>query len=151
MKRKSLSEERPDLLVQWSNENTLSPNIITCGSHKKVLWICENNHSWETSVKNRVLAGSGCPFCKHRAVLKGFNDLEMKYPDIAKTWSPKNPNKPSEYAPSSNKKAFWVCKYGHEWKARIADRTAGHGCPYCAGHRVWRGRGCNLKNTHLEP
>lgn len=149
MKRRSLAEERPDLLVQWSPENELSPSNVSCGSHKKVWWICEKNHTWEAIVKNRVLAGSGCPYCEHRAVLKGYNDLQTAFPSVAKTWSPKNPIKPSEVSPASNKEVLWVCKNGHEWKARIADRTEGHGCPYCAGHKVWRGFN-DLATTHPD-
>lgn len=47
----------------------------------------------------------------------------------------KNEKKPREYGKSSGKKVFWVCKKGHSWTARIADRVRGNGCPYCAGKR----------------
>ena len=33
--------------------------------------------------------------------------------------------------PNSNKKAWWLCKNGHEWQAVIANRTNGRGCPVC--------------------
>ncbi|MBQ6017689.1 MAG: zinc-ribbon domain-containing protein [Clostridiales bacterium] len=149
MRRKSLFEERPDLALQWSPENELSPSDVSCGSHKKVLWICEKGHTWEATVKNRVLAGSGCPYCEHRAVLKGYNDLETLFPEVAKTWSPDNIMKPSEVSSSSNREVMWVCENGHEWKARIADRTEGHGCPYCTGQRVWKGFN-DLATTHPQ-
>ena len=45
--------------------------------------------------------------------------------------------------------ATWICENGHEWKTRIADRTEGHGCPYCAGQRVWKGFN-DLATTHPE-
>lgn len=134
MKRKSLAEERPDLLVQWSERNTLSPYKVSCGSHKIVLWVCNNGHTWNASVKNRVLLGSNCPYCEHRAVLKGYNDLLTIYPSLSKTWSPKNLINPSDVLPSSNKKVIWQCKNGHEWTSRIADRTRGHGCPFCSNN-----------------
>lgn len=133
IKRKSLAEERPDLLAQWSKTNLLSPSDVSCGSHIKVRWVCEKDHEWDAIVKNRVLLGSGCPYCSHRAVLKGYNDLQTEYPEIAKSWSDKNPDNPYDYSPSSNKVVIWNCKNGHEWKSRIADRTRGHGCPYCVG------------------
>lgn len=135
IKRKSLAEERPDLLAQWSKTNLLSPSDVSCGSHIKVRWVCENGHEWDAIVKNRVLLGSGCPYCSHRAVLKGYNDLQTEYPEIARSWSDKNPDTPYDYSPSSNKVVVWQCKKGHEWEARIADRTRGHGCPYCAGRK----------------
>ena len=147
MKRGSLAEERPELVAQWSSKNELSPSEVSCGSHKKVWWICNQGHSWEATIKNRALIGSKCPYCEHRAVLTGFNDLQTLFPEVAKTWSSKNELAPSEVSPSSNKSVLWICKNGHEWKARIADRTEGHGCPYCTGHKVWTGFN-DLATTH---
>lgn len=149
MKRKSLAEERPDLVVQWDPNNELSPSEVSCGSHKKVSWICDKGHSWEAVIKNRALLNSGCPYCEHRAVLKGYNDLLSVDPKLAKSWSPKNTIKPSSVSPSSNMEVIWVCENGHEWSARVADRTEGHGCPYCAGHRVWKGFN-DLATTHPD-
>ncbi len=147
MRRKSLFEERPDLALQWSPENELSPSDVSCGSHKKVLWICKKGHTWRATVKNRALIGSGCPYCEHRAVLRGYNDLETLFPQVAKTWSPKNATKPYEHTAKANSEVLWICESGHEWKSRIADRTEGHGCPYCAGQRVWKGYN-DLATTH---
>ena len=149
MRKKSLAEARPDLLAQWSPDNELSPSDISYGSNKKVLWICDKGHSWSATVKNRAIADSKCPYCSHRAVLEGFNDLQTLFPEVAKTWSPKNESNPSEISPSSNKAVLWICDNGHEWKARVADRTEGHGCPYCAGQRVWKGFN-DLATTHPE-
>ncbi len=147
MKKKSLADVRPELVAQWARGNEFSPSEVSYGSNRKVWWICDKGHTWEATVKNRVLSGSGCPYCEHRAVLKGYNDLQTVSPDVAKTWSPKNESDPSEFSSSSNRAVLWVCEKGHEWKARIADRTEGHGCPYCAGQRVWKGFN-DLATTH---
>ena len=147
MRRKTLAEEHPELVPQWGTSNELSPSDVSSGSHKKVWWVCEKGHTWEATIKNRALLGSGCPYCEHRAVLEGYNDLQTLFPDIAKTWSPRNESCPSEVSPSSNKAVLWVCENGHEWKARVADRTEGHGCPYCTGQRVWKGYN-DLATTH---
>ena len=149
MRKKSLAEARPDLLTQWSPDNELSPSDVSYGSNKKVLWICDKGHSWSATVKNRAIADSKCPYCSHRAVLEGFNDLQTLFPEVAATWSPNNLKKPSEVSSRSNAEALWICENGHEWKARIADRTEGHGCPYCAGQRVWKGFN-DLSTTHPE-
>lgn len=149
MKRKSVAEERPELVAQWARSNPISPDKVSCGSHMKVRWVCDKGHEWEAIVKNRALIGSGCPYCEHRGVLKGYNDLATVNPALAKSWSPKNKIKPSEVSPSSNTEVLWVCENGHEWKARIADRSEGHGCPYCAGHRVWKGYN-DLATTHAD-
>lgn len=149
MRRKTLAEEHPELVPQWGTSNELSPSDVSSGSHKKVWWTCEEGHTWQATIKNRALKGSGCPYCEHRAVLKGFNDLQTLFPEIAKTWSPKNEKKPSEVSTRSNADVLWICEHGHEWKARVADRTEGHGCPYCAGHKVWKGFN-DLATTHPE-
>ena len=149
MRRKTLAEEHPELVPQWGTSNELSPSDVSSGSHKKVWWTCEKGHSWEATIKNRALLGSGCPYCEHRAVLKGYNDLQTLFPEVAATWSPNNLKKPSEVSSRSNAEALWICENGHEWKTRIADRTEGHGCPYCAGQRVWKGFN-DLVTTHPE-
>lgn len=39
----------------------------------------------------------------------------------------------NDVTPHSNKKVWWVCKNGHEWKSLINNRSLGVGCPICAG------------------
>ena len=39
-------------------------------------------------------------------------------------------------AQQSNKKAWWICKEGHEWHAVISHRIKGIGCPYCSNKKV---------------
>lgn len=132
MRRNSLAKERPDLLSQWSPYNELSPSDISCGSHRMVLWKCSIGHIWKATIKNRALLNSNCPYCTHRAVLEGYNDLLTLNPSLAKTWSPENTIKPSDVLPYSNKRVIWQCENGHKWTTRIADRTMGHGCPFCS-------------------
>ena len=43
---------------------------------------------------------------------------------------------PHVVAPFSDKKLSWKCKEGHSWIARVADRSQGTGCPFCAGQKV---------------
>ena len=151
MRRKTLAEEHPELVPQWGTSNELSPSDVSSGSHKKVWWTCEKGHSWEATIKNRALLGSGCPYCEHRAVLKGFNDLQTVNPNVARTWSPKNTLKPSDVSPSSNTTVLWICKNGHEWSARIADRNEGHGCPYCSGNaKKWDKDTCEAEAHKYE-
>jgi len=61
--------------------------------------------------------------------------LLSEYPEIAKEWHPtKNGNlTPDQFAPNSNKKAWWLCSAGHEWCSVISSRTSKkkHGCPKC--------------------
>lgn len=92
---------------------------------------------WPAKIESRV-RGTGCPFCTNHKILPGFNDLASKRPDLMEEWDwQKNTLDPSRIAPSSGKTAFWICSKGHEWPAEISSRNKGHGCPFCAGIRIW--------------
>ena len=71
-------------------------------------------------------------------LIKGETDLKARYPDIAAQWDfVKNRDlMPEDVQPASMKKVWWICGKGHSWKAAIYSRTAGAGCPYCAGNRL---------------
>ncbi|MBQ3527539.1 MAG: zinc-ribbon domain-containing protein [Clostridia bacterium] len=44
---------------------------------------------------------------------------------------------PSKITVGSHSKAWWICKYGHEWEAEIKNRAkSGTGCPYCSNKKV---------------
>lgn len=43
---------------------------------------------------------------------------------------------PSQITAGSNKKVLWKCSKGHEWRAMIASRQKGTGCPYCLNHKI---------------
>ena len=140
MKKKiiSLAEKNPALLKEWSDMNdNLSPYDVSYGSNKIVWWIGKCGHVWQASIKNRN-NGSGCPFCSGNRVMYGVNDLFTAFPNVAEEWSDRNyPLMPKDVTPKANKSVWWRCSAcGHEWKARVADRTDGHGCPVCAGAHV---------------
>lgn len=129
----SLKEAYPSLVEEWSDRNDIAPCDVTPGSNRKVWWRGSCGHEWEAIVKNRV-HGSGCPYCSGNKILAGVNDLGSLFPDIAAQWSDRNePERPDQYTASSNQIVWWKASCGHEWRARIADRTEGTGCPYCAG------------------
>ena len=48
---------------------------------------------------------------------------------------------PTKISRGYNKKVWWKCQNGHEWKATVACRTGEQkcGCPYCAGQKVLSG------------
>lgn len=124
----------PELSKLWhptKNEN-LRPSMVTKGSEKIVWWQGQCGHEWKRAVK--VMSKSKeCPYCTNREVLSGYNDLESTMPDVAKEWHPiKNGEmKPSMFLVKSGKKVWWFCNQGHEWEARICDRSNGSGCPEC--------------------
>ena len=131
-----LATTNPELAIEWNYEKNkdLSPKMVVSGSLKKVWWKCSLGHEWQETVVKRTARGYNCPFCSSHKVLAGFNDLAIKYPDVAKEWHPtKNGSlTPCEVSASSKKKAWWICSKGHEWQAVIGSRTDSRaGCPIC--------------------
>jgi hypothetical protein len=128
-----LASLHPALAAEWhpTMNGDLASTDLTKNSGKKVWWLDSFGHEWKTSVSNRS-NGTGCPFCAGQKILPGFNDLETKLPALAAQWHPtKNSAIPSEVAPQSGAKAWWVCPQGHEWFATIRNRANGNGCPVC--------------------
>lgn len=46
---------------------------------------------------------------------------------------------PSSTSDGSHKKAWWICKKGHSYDAKIVNRNHGTDCPYCKGKKVLKG------------
>ena len=71
----------------------------------------------------------GCAVCSGHQVEIGWNDLKTTHPVIASEadgWDS------TLVTAGSNKKLNWKCTNGHKWKASVAQRTDGHGCPTCS-------------------
>ena len=137
-----LKSVNPELAAEWNYEKNgkLLPENISANSHKKVWWIGKCGHEWESDVYHRN-KGHGCLYCSGQKVLKGFNDLMTKRPDLISEWHPtKNGNlKPTDVTPKSGKKVWWIGKCGHEWESDVYHRNKGHGCPFCSGQKVLQG------------
>ena len=126
----------PTLAAEWHpiKNGELNPCDVTCNSEKKVWWICEHGHEWKAMISNRTKE-KGCPYCSGKRVKIGVNDLASIKPEIAEEWHyEKNRGKtPQMYTAFSNKKVWWKCNLGHEWRTSIVARThMGSGCPRCA-------------------
>ncbi len=138
-KNGSLADKYPELLKEWDYEkNTnLKPEEITPNSSKKVWWCCKDcGYRWLGAVDHRV-NGRGCPYCNHKVVVSGKNDLATLRPELMKEWDfEKNTLDPTKTALRSGKKASWKCSIcGHQWEAVIASRSNGVGCPKWRDHK----------------
>jgi len=111
--------------------NGWDPSQVLGGSRKKLSWKCKEGHTWNERLVSRVYKNkSGCPYCSNRELLIGFNDLQTKFPEIAKE---ANGWDPSKVIAGHYQKMSWKCKEGHIWEARGNKRTKeGQGCPICA-------------------
>lgn len=66
----------PILAKEWhpTKNGKLLPNAVTAGSHKKVWWICDKGHEWESYIDGRTGRGYGCNKCTSR-VSKAEQDI----------------------------------------------------------------------------
>lgn len=84
--KKDLASLYPEIAAQWDPEKNgdLSPEQVLPGSGKRIYWICEAGHSWQTAVYHRT-EGHGCPICSAReaALKRGMNDLLTVSPELA--------------------------------------------------------------------
>lgn len=162
----SLEAKYPEIAIEWNYEKNTgikddfgrdisSPSRIPSASNKKVWWLGKCGHEWQAVVNSRTKQNSGCPYCANQKVLKGFNDLSTKYPNLVKEWDyNKNINlKPDDVISGSSKKVWWICSLGHSYEMSVGNRTGKQkcGCPYCSNppKRVLKGFN-DLATKHPE-
>lgn len=141
-KENSLEKKYPAIAKEWhpTKNGNLKPSQFQQKSNQKVWWICPLKHEYTMTISNKV-SGQKCPICANKKILVGFNDLQTKYPAIAKEWNYiKNGElKPNMILYGSHQKVWWICSKGHEWKAGIDSRTRGSNCPICSNKVVLKG------------
>ena len=141
-KENSILFSNPQIANEWNVErnDNLNPEHFAANSHKKVWWKCKNGHEWQDTLANRN-KNIGCPYCAGKRALVGYNDLQTINPSLVIEWNyQRNGNlKPENFTIGSGKKVWWKCAKGHEWQARIADRSK-RGCPYCSGRYAISGK-----------
>jgi hypothetical protein len=70
---------------------------------------------------------------------RGLNKLADRPELLAQAHPTRNGDLDVAALPTGSKtKVWWACQNGpdHEWEAAVYSRTAGRGCPFCAGQRV---------------
>ncbi len=138
-------EQYVKLRMRWHPvlNNTLQPDSVAPGSHRKVWWQCEQGHSWQAAVFSVVINGCDCPYCAGKKAIPGETDLQTLFPEIAKQMDVERNGDldPREIAPSAHEKIWWRCELGHSWQAAPFSRTRekSSGCPYCTGRKVLPG------------
>jgi hypothetical protein len=145
-KGKSLAEAFPDIAAEWDYEKNhpLTPADVAPRSNKKAYFVCPKGHgSTESYISNRT-AGNGCPDCgkesaatkaSTRAVARGT--LADANPALVAEWNTElNTLTPSDVSPGTPKVVWWNCPEGHSpYKAQVARRHRGQGCPPCGEER----------------
>ena len=125
----------PSIAREWDyTKNEEVPDMVVCGSHKKVWWKCSKClFSWSTKVATRTRLKANCPACVNQAV-SCKNNMAVNYPALAKEWlKERNILLPSEVVVGADLKVWWKCSAcGHVWKTFVYKRTQGSSCPVCA-------------------
>ena len=145
----------PKVAKEWhpTLNGELTPSKVTYGSQRKVWWLCPKDHSYDSVILSRTSNNpTGCPYCAGNKASEE-NNLLILFPEIAKEWHPTLNEEltPKEVTSRSSQKAWWFCPKGHNYKARIADRTDNTkptGCSYCAGKKASEDN--NLLTLHPE-
>lgn len=75
--------------------------------------------------------------------------LAVSHPEISAQWHPEKNGDltPFDVSPGTHKKAWWICKEGHEWEAQVRSRTRGNRCPVCTRRKLVSGEN-DLATTH---
>jgi len=151
-KDNNLAAINPALAAQWhpSRNAGVVPQELMPGSGKKAWWICAEGHEWEAVVAKRSGRGDGCPLCSGQQVGED-NNLAAINSELAAQWHPsKNGDlTPRQSMPGSSKKAWWICAEGHEWQAKITNRSNGSRCPVCAGKKAGEDNNLKVVNPDL--
>ena len=133
----------PKIADEWhpTKNGDLKPDEVTYGNKKKVWWLCQEGHSYDSSINNRTKKEKprGCPYCSGNKVSED-NNLLYLFPKVASEWHPtKNgDSKPEEFTYGSKKKVWWLCPKGHSYESSCNKRTRKEksGCPYCSSNKV---------------
>lgn len=113
--------------------NSIFPNLTLIEHYTnyddKLLHHCSICNGNFLSGAKSTLRGKGCPYCKNRKVLIGFNDIQTTHPEIADLLV--NKSDKTEYIYGTNKKLLFKCKEcGSEYKSSpkfVTERT----CKFC--------------------
>ena len=149
----SLAALRPDLMLEWSDKNTLDPQILGCSSTQKALWTCSRDPehgSWSAKVRDRAgPRATGCPRCADEARRRPANVRGYLKDEFSEVYAQLLPVPWSmdflEGLTSGSKRKVWWrctetqnrppnCQHEHIWQARVQDRCLhATGCPFCSG------------------
>lgn len=114
-----LKSRYPDLAQEFDSEknNILPEEILYTNTDDSIWWLCKEGHSFQRSIWYRVHNVRECPICNRTIVVKGINDFESTYPDIANIWDYEaNERTPDTISDRNNDKYSFKCQKGHRYK-----------------------------------
>lgn len=139
-----LRQKYPHFAEQWDPErnSTPEPPAELLEYYDLAWWICLNGHPFTSTVHDRQRRDGNCPACTSRRVLPGVTDIATVYPAIAAELHPTLNGElcAENLLPQSQKRVWWLCPNGHDYKCVLAVRTKlGIGCTKCTGRSIVEG------------
>lgn len=144
MKENSLATLYPESKIEWhpSKNGDLTPEMFSFRANLKFWWVCPVGHEYQNQISHQT-TGHKCPYCAHRKLLKGYNDLATTHNYLLADWDYGTNDDmgvfPDNVMAGSNKKVWWKCSEGHRWQASIQGRSSGRGCPVCSSNLIQSG------------
>lgn len=131
----------PAVASEWDagRNKGLTPRDVLPRSGRIVWWRCTRNeqHIWQAEIRARTTKKTGCPFCSGLRTLPAQSLYGRASDELLHEWHIERNAEvdPSTVTYYSRLRVWWRCSEGHEWQARVVDRThGGSSCPFCA-HR----------------
>ena len=152
----SLATLRPDLMLEWADENSLDPQTLGCSSAQKALWTCSKSPehgSWSARIGNRAGPhATGCPKCANESRRGPRNARGLVKDEFPEVYAQLLPVPWSldfleGLTSGSRRKVWWRCTetqnrppncpHEHVWQATVQSRCLqATGCPFCSGRCV---------------
>jgi len=133
LRERSLAVVAPVVAAQLhpTRNGPTTAETVSAGSRIRLWWQCPAGHDWQATVTDRT-SGTGCPYCAGRLPTPD-TCLATRNPALAAQWhlTRNGALTPADVLPSSNRRVWWQCSWGHAWPARVSSRSAGSGCPDC--------------------
>lgn len=133
----SLEKTHPFISQLWhpSLNGNMKPFHYTKNSSKRVWWICDKGHEYQSRITDK---SEECLVCTNK-VVHVSNCLATTHPQLAKEWHPtKNKLTPYDVVAGTGKLVWWKCNVcNYEWRTSAAKRRgsasiASTGCPACS-------------------
>lgn len=139
----TLADTDTQLAQEWDSERNgpLVPELFSRGSMQRMHWLCAKGHRWVATIKNRTLAGSGCPKCAsdsasvrvRAARLRKSRSIVDTAPHLLARWDyARNETlRPESLSIGSAVSIWWRCELGHSYRRSVGEEAKRKGCPEC--------------------
>ena len=137
----SLEVLYPEMAKMYSNKNKLPASLAVTAHSAMYFWKCDVcDNEFEKNMGDMLRThklntkSRGCPYCGNKRI-SYERSLAYVRPKVAELYSNKNEKTASEVFAHSDKRVWWKCPKGHEWKAMIND-VSENSCPTCNNKNI---------------